>query len=101
MFKRALAIALVLASLALAAGRMGFRAEYGPEFSVRAYAEQIVLEAGPVEVTAGLDLRYPELSATPYTALIYEADAWWVGIEVAKPVPGSGWRFALMGGMSW
>ena len=95
--------ALALSSTALA-GRAGFRAEYGPPgFSLRGYVEEILARLGPVEITAGVDFRLPEAQATPYTAVIYEGDGFWVVVEVAKPVPGeaSAFRFAVMGGVVW
>lgn len=95
--------ALALASLAVA-GRAGFRAEYGPAgFSLRGYVEETLARLGPLEVTAGIDLRLPEAQATPYTAAVYEGDGYWLAIEVAKPVPGEleAFRFAVMGGWEW
>ena len=95
--------ALALTSLA-AAGRAGFRAEYGPAgFSLRGYVEETLARLGPLEVTAGIDLRYPGAQATPYTAVIYEGEGYWLAIEVAKPVPGEpeAFRFAVMGGVVW
>jgi len=95
--------ALALASLALA-GRGGFRAEYGPAgFSLRGYVEETLARLGPFVVTAGIDLRLPEVQATPYTAVIYEGAGYWLAVEVAKPVPGDpgAFRFAVMGGWEW
>jgi len=95
--------ALAPASLVLA-GRAGFRAEYGPTgFSLRGYLEETLARLGPIEVTAGLDLRLPEVEATPYTAAIYEGAWYWLAVEVAKPVPGDpgAFRFAVMGGWEW
>ena len=99
---------LITAALALAnpalAGRAGFRAEYGPAgFSLRGYVEETLARFGPLEVTAGIDLRYPEVQATPYTAVIYEGEGYWLAVEVAKPVPGElgAFRIAVMGGVVW
>jgi len=95
--------ALALGSLALA-GRGGFRAEYGPAgFSLRGYIEETLARLGALEITAGIDLRLPEVQATPYTAAIYEGAGYWLAVEVAKPVPGElgAFRFAVMGGVSW
>ena len=95
--------ALALGSLATA-GRAGFRAEYGPGgFSLRGYVEETMARLGPFEVTAGIDLRYPEAQATPYTAAVYEGEEYWIGVEVAKPVPGElgAFRIAVMGGVVW
>jgi len=94
---------LALASLALA-GRVGFRAEYGPAgFSLRGYVEETLARLGPLEVTAGIDLRLPEAQTTPYTAVIYGGAGYWLAVEVAKPVPGElgAFRFAVMGGWEW
>ncbi len=95
--------ALALASPALA-GRAGLRAEYGPAgFSLRGYVEETLARLGPLEVTAGIDLRYPEAQATPYTAVIYEGEGYWLAVEVAKPVPGEleTFRIAVIGGVVW
>jgi len=99
----AITAALALSSLALA-GRAGFRAEYGPSgFSLRGYIEEALTRLGPLEVTAGIDLRLPEAQATPYTAVLYESTWYWLAVEVAKPAPGDpgAFRFAVMGGVSW
>jgi len=96
-------IALALAtSTALASGRAGWRVEVQPDgFSLRAYAEETLFELFGFELTAGLDLRYPEAEITPYTALLYEGAGWWMGLELAKPIPGAAFRFAVMGGVVW
>jgi len=99
-WRRVITAALVAASLALA-GRAGFRAEVGPVFSVRGYVEESIWQVGGLELAAGLDVRMPEATITPYTALIYKDGGWWIAVELAKPVPDAGWRFALMGGVSW
>ena len=95
-------LALVLGSLALAVGRAGFRAEAQTgAWSVRGYVEQELFSLAGLEVWAGVDLRLPEMRATPYTLFSLAGDGWWVGIELARPIPGGGFRAALMGGLSW
>ncbi len=77
--RRVLALATAALALAvspaLAGGRAGVRIE-GPPFSLRGYVEETVFRAGPLEVTAGIDIRLPEAQGTPYTAAIYEGDGW-------------------------
>ena len=97
----ACALTLALASHALASGRAGARVEFGP-FSIRAYVEQVLMYVGPLEVDAGLDLRGPPWTVTPYTAVVYNTDTFWLAVEVARPLSSTaGFRFALSGGVAW
>jgi len=100
---RSLVLAVLAASsLALATGRAGWRAEAQMgAWSIRGYVEERLFEVAGLEFWAGLDVRLPEMTATPYTALFYSGDSWWVGLELARPVPGGGFRAALIGGWNW
>ena len=95
-------VALVLAANPALAGRAGFRAEARTGgFSLRTYLEETAMRIGPFEVTAGVDLRWPPAQATPYTAVIYYGEGYWLALELARPLPSGGWRAAIMGGVSW
>ena len=100
---RRLLIVLVLASgLALAGGRAGYRVEVGQRFSVRVWAEQVVVTWGPFEQVAGAELDYTNgvWYWSPYTGLGYNGNGWWAQVQVrASPLDGYG--LALIGGWSW
>ena len=97
----ALTLALASATPVFAGGRAGARVEFGP-FSIRAYVEQVLMYVGPLEVDAGLDLRGPPWTVTPYTAVVYNTDTFWLAVEVARPLSSTaGFRFALSGGVAW
>ena len=98
----AITVALVpVLSSALAGGNLGFRLEY--PFSLRAYVEETLWRAEDLRVAAGVELRIPEMVATPYTVVVFDKDNFWVAVELAKPVPGepTAFRFAVMGGLGW
>jgi len=106
---RRLAVVLLAATLfsgALASGRAGGRFQVGTDgrFTVRAYAEQVVFRIDGFEITAGADYRLPDSVVTPYTALNYYAETWWLSLEVASevgPAVPVAFRVAFSAGVIW
>ncbi len=95
-------VVLVLATSPVLAGRAGFRVEARTGgFSLRGYIEETAMRIGSFEVTAGIDVRWPPAMVTPYTAVLYYGGGHWLAIELARPLPGSGWQAAVIGGVSW
>jgi hypothetical protein len=82
------AAAVLLLHPVLASGRAGTRFEVGDsgQFTIRIYAEQVLWRLGNIEVTSGVDARFPEGLVTPYTAFNWYGDRFWVSVEVASDV---------------
>lgn len=93
--------ASALANVALAGGRASCRAEFGIGARLVCYAEQTLWTLGPLELSGGIEYRSPD-RVTPYTALLWYAQDWWLGLEWARVVTGTeGWRLAVSGGLRW
>lgn len=95
-----LAWMLVATGFASAGGRAACRAEFGLATRLTCYAEQTLWSAGPLEVAAGIDLRYPGPTATPYTLVALYLPEWWATLEVGAELPGA-FRLALAAGLRW
>ena len=99
---RRLALVLTLAAgLALASGRGGYRLEAGQRFSVRVWAEQVLMSWGPLEQVAGAELEYGPAGWywSPYTGLGWTGAGWWIQVQV-RYTPGAA-GVAVLGGWSW
>ena len=99
---RRLALILTLAAgLALAGGRGGYRIEAGQRFSIRVWAEQVLMSWGPLEQVAGAELEYGPAGWywSPYTGVSWVSGQWWVQLQV-RYTPGAA-GVAVLGGWSW
>jgi len=100
--KRWLIILLLASGLAIAGGRAGYRVEVGQRFSIRAWAEQVLVDWGPFEQVAGAEAEYTNgvWYWTPYTGLGYNGNGYWLQVQIrASPLGGFG--FAVVGGWVW
>lgn len=88
---------------ALAGGRAACRMVYGPPLWWVCYAEEVVWQAGPVEVAVGVEGRtWPEAQVAPYTLIGLYIEGWWATLELARPLLGtSPWRWAIGAGVRW
>ena len=91
---------LIAFGSAEASGRAACRAEFGLAPRIACYAEQIVWSSGPLELAAGVDLRWPG-GVTPYTALGLYLRDWWAVLELGASVPDAKFRVAISAGVRW
>ena len=91
----------LLLTVALAAGRAGYRVEVGSRFTVKVWAEEVLWQAAGLEQVAGAEVEYTPLGFrfTPYTGLGYVGNGWWVQAQVVGGT--DRWGIALIGGWSW
>ena len=99
-------LSLIVASLAFAGGRAGFRFAY--PLDVRAWAEEVVwsVQIGDVAVEYAVGLEYADpLYLTPYTAVYAIRNNAWLGLQLGRGIDGLAatgeFRVTLLGGVTW
>jgi len=91
---------LASSSSALASGRWGCRAVYGPPLWGVCYAEQTLATLGPLEVALGLEARtWPEAQVSLYTLFGVFFPDWWATLELGRSP--AAWRWAIGIGGRW
>ena len=95
-----LLLTLIALDSASAGGRAACRVEFGLSTRLACYAEQTLWSAGPLEVAAGVDVRYPG-AVTPYTLVAFYLPDWWITLELGAVVPDAIFRLAIGAGFRW
>lgn len=87
--------------LALAGGQAACRITYGPPLFYSCFAEQNLLEIGPVVLAGGVESRsWPAgVSLTPYLLVTHYGNPWFA-LQFGRDLR-SGWVFTISGGVSW
>lgn len=105
-WRRSLSALLLAASVALAApahaaGRAGFRFTYPLAWNL--WAEQTVwaVDGGVWRFESAVGVEYgDQFGLTPYSAVYASTARFWIGLQVGRST-GAGFRFSLLGGLSW